>query len=381
MNEWERQLDDLRRQARDIQRQIDRLARLDVVPPIASIVTYSGTPTAGHLTYWTGAGTVADSGVGTAVGQLATTNDWTGTTNTFTSATFPPLRAERTSTQTVTVRTAQSIKHTTTGNMGDGFGTGFAFELNDNGLSGTNIIGEIDGVRDDADNSGYVLIRAYSAGTPVDVARFTKEGRLELAGVIRALTSSGLVMQDDGGNEGFRLIDGAVVSVGGLSSVGASVLGVRAGTSTNDAAVSGNLYATVTQTGNVGTGEDDLASYSIPANTLSSNGMRIEINAIVSTVNNANAKTIKLYYGATVLASVSQPAGGLATSYHFHAIGWRTGSATQLWTVTTNNGATSHTTSAETLSGAVITKVTGDAVSNNDIVIKAFAVDHFDTNI
>lgn len=113
-------------------------------------------------------------------GQLAATNAWTGTTNTFKSATFPPLRAERTSTQTSQVRTAQSIKHTTTADMLDGFGTGFAFELNDNGLSGTNIIGEIDGVRDGGDTSGKVVVRAYNAGSPVDVAHFVKEQRVGL---------------------------------------------------------------------------------------------------------------------------------------------------------------------------------------------------------
>lgn len=50
----------------DIERQLGALSRLDVAPSPASIVLYAGTPVAGNYAYWSGAGTIRDSGFGTS---------------------------------------------------------------------------------------------------------------------------------------------------------------------------------------------------------------------------------------------------------------------------------------------------------------------------
>jgi hypothetical protein len=75
-----------------------------------------------------------------------------------------------------------------------------------------------------------------------------------------------------------------LVIIGALTSVGASLLGIQAGSSSNDAAVGGVLdinTATVGNAtlGNVGGGEDIIATYTIPANTLAVNGQSVWFEA------------------------------------------------------------------------------------------------------
>jgi hypothetical protein len=62
----------LQQQLNDIDKQLRALQRLDAPPPFSSIVTYSGTPTAGQLAQWTGPGTVTESGyAGSAVARYS----------------------------------------------------------------------------------------------------------------------------------------------------------------------------------------------------------------------------------------------------------------------------------------------------------------------
>lgn len=65
-------IDDYLSKLKDVDRRVRYLERLDVNPPVSSAVTFSGTPTAGRVAYWTGAGTIADSGIGTS-GLVLTT--------------------------------------------------------------------------------------------------------------------------------------------------------------------------------------------------------------------------------------------------------------------------------------------------------------------
>jgi len=57
-------LRELQRQLNDIAKQLAALQRQETV--LSNPATYSGTPVAGNYAYWTGAGTVSDSGFGTA---------------------------------------------------------------------------------------------------------------------------------------------------------------------------------------------------------------------------------------------------------------------------------------------------------------------------
>jgi hypothetical protein len=90
---------------------------------------------------------------------------------------------------------------------------------------------------------------------------------------------------------------------------------------------------------------------------------------------NANSKQVKIYFGGTVIYdSTAQVQNGGVLNVFGKII--RTGAATQrVVCVATNTASvplfatgTYYTTPAETLSGDVTLKATGEAVDNNDIV-------------
>lgn len=65
-------IDQLIAEVRDLRRQVRALQRLDVAPQTAFPVSYSGTPTAGQLAQWSGAGTITQSGyAGSAVARYS----------------------------------------------------------------------------------------------------------------------------------------------------------------------------------------------------------------------------------------------------------------------------------------------------------------------
>lgn len=171
----------------------------------------------------------------------------------------------------------------------------------------------------------------------------------------------------------------------GLGITPTTQLGIKAGTSTNDAAVGGTLYVSTAQVGNVGTGTDDLASYSVPANTLAVNGQSIEFKAWGTIANNGNAKTLMAVFGATTVISVAF-ATLAADEWVMTGTIVRTGAATQkiCATTVTTSGTTfstaNVTTAAETLSGAIALKVQGIGVSNNDVVIEGIKIWYDDNN-
>lgn len=63
------------------------------------------------------------------------------------------------------------------------------------------------------------------------------------------------------------------------------------------------LNVDLTQVGNVDVGEDNLITYSLPANTLLVNGDGVRITAWGAITSSANAKTIKLYFGTAMILS------------------------------------------------------------------------------
>lgn len=77
---------------------------------------------------------------------------------------------------------------------------------------------------------------------------------------------------------------------------------VAAGGGGDPAKVGGVLHVTTTDTATIAdTNETDLASYTLPANTLSNNGMALKVKAYGITAANGNDKTLKLYFGTLLL--------------------------------------------------------------------------------
>lgn len=81
-----------------------------------------------------------------------------------TDSVFPVATIERTSAETAAIRASANFKHTTTGNMTDGFGAGAIFSIQDS--EGTNRpIAGFYAIRAGADNSGTLQFYTYKTGT------------------------------------------------------------------------------------------------------------------------------------------------------------------------------------------------------------------------
>lgn len=135
--------------------------------------------------------------------------------------------------------------------------------------------------------------------------------------------------------------------------------------------LSGRLYVDTSAVGNVGTGVDDLISYSVPANTLTVDGDMLTVTAYGTFAANGNNKEVKLLFGATTLVTtgVTTQSGG---SWWIEAVVVRDGATAQLAKATfVLSGGTAVlatcTQPAETLSGAVVLKCTGEATSDDDV--------------
>jgi hypothetical protein len=129
--------------------------------------------------------------------------------------------------------------------------------------------------------------------------------------------------------------------------------------------------------GNVGTGEDTVASYTVPANTLAANGDSLWFEAFGTAANNANTKALRVYFGAALIMAASDDAWGLEWVLRGRVI--RTGAATQkaYVTLTTSapigigslaGGAGVTVSAAEDLTGAVALAITAEATADNDLI-------------
>lgn len=175
-------------------------------------------------------------------------------------------------------------------------------------------------------------------------------------------------------------IGGAVVS--GLKAAIYGVFGVKAGgASATFARVGGRINVNTTTVGNVGAGEDDLMSYTIPAAVLSTNGDTIEFKRAGTFAASANNKQYKVKYGATTIFDTGVLVITAASDWSVEGLIIRTGAATQKAIVTFRCSdvlvtvSTDYTTPAETLSGTVVLKATGEGVSDNDIVEELCVID------
>lgn len=130
---------------------------------------------------------------------------------------------------------------------------------------------------------------------------------------------------------------------------------------------------TISQTiGNVGTGEDDLLSYDLPASTLQRDRQTLRITAWGVVANNANAKTVKLYFGSAAIQTTAMTTGS-AAFWKIQAEVIRTGSSTQTYTSQLAQGGATVICDIErgnltqTDTAAITIKCTGTATADNDI--------------
>jgi hypothetical protein len=121
-------------------------------------------------------------------------------------------------------------------------------------------------------------------------------------------------------------------------------------------------------------------SYTVPAATLAVNGDHLEFKAAGVFAATANNKRLRIKYGATTLLDTGTLAITAASDWEVQGQIIRTGAATQKSTVSllSSDAAVADfpdlTTPAETLSGTVVLKLTGEATADNDVVEETLTV-------
>lgn len=167
----------------------------------------------------------------------------------------------------------------------------------------------------------------------------------------------------------------------GTSAVAGQPLTVQAGAGTGAKVVMGVIHVNTTAVGNAAnTNEQDLWTYSLPANTLNADGRGVRITLLGQGAANTNSKTWKLFFGATqIFANTSS-----TTGVRFRAVVdvIRTGAASQIWGSHngTLNGMWSESgTAAADTTGAIVIKATGTAAAGtaNDITFRYAMVEAF----
>lgn len=129
------------------------------------------------------------------------------------------------------------------------------------------------------------------------------------------------------------------------------------------------------------TTEDTLFTFTLPANTLDATNRGLRVRAFGTVANNADTKTIRLRFGASVTYSITAPT---STAASWFAEGWiiKTGGGAQTSSFhgqagsTVVNPSTIAGTEAET--GAIVIRVTGQAGTGNanDILANAMTIEY-----
>lgn len=136
--------------------------------------------------------------------------------------------------------------------------------------------------------------------------------------------------------------------------------------------------------GNIGAGEDDLQSVSLPGLSLRDAGDFIRIRMWGTAANNANAKTLKAYWGTQVLLNLPLTVS-IAGKWFVEVTIARTGKDTQDWVMTITEStaaalaalkqAQDNGTSTQLEGSANVVKCTGTGVADNDIVQEGMTVE------
>lgn len=193
-----------------------------------------------------------------------------------------------------------------------------------------------------SDAPGASMHRFTGANTfTAGADRFLADFYSDNASTVRArISSDGTYQTQMGTGTGFSLAPG-------VANVNSSVVGSGADTT-----------------------EDNLMTYSLPANSLAANNKGLRITAWGDGVSTADVTTVRCYFGATVVVSKVLTASQANTwKAVFEVI--RTGATTQIATGVLNNGGTaassvqSNASPGETLSGAVTIKCTGQRATSS----------------
>lgn len=153
--------------------------------------------------------------------------------------------------------------------------------------------------------------------------------------------------------------------------------------SQNARAVS-TLAVNVTQVGNVTTGEDNLMGHLLPDGLFTKNGHYIVVEGAFTTAANANTKTVKFYFGTSLIGNLSGTLNDKALIVRCTIT--RISASSQVVQLETfSNDATVSNigvaTRTENLFGPITLQFTGEGTATNDILQKSMHVRWFPANI
>jgi len=158
---------------------------------------------------------------------------------------------------------------------------------------------------------------------------------------------------------------------------------IRFGKSGTAFGLSGQVYnyLAVTGTGNGNdTTEDTLQSYSLPANALDVVGRGLIIQAFGNLATNAHSKTVKLYFGSSIVLSTAAQTGSNVPWFLELQI-WKQASNVQIGfgqpiVSTTHGGVVLYTAGSEADTAAITIKVTGQTgtAAANDVVLNGLSI-------
>jgi hypothetical protein len=195
----------------------------------------------------------------------------------------------------------------------------------------------------------------------------------------------------DGSNYATLTVDSTgVLTVGTTGSAAGftfSSNGLVLGSGAGRGKVQSTLKTVSSTSANSGSGETDLHSATILANTLATNGDALEVIMCFGTASNANNKTIKVKFGSTTIYDTTALAANNSDVIIWAQI-MRTGATTQVSfaTLSAKNGSAftqpnvTRGAPGETLSGSVTLKATGQGTSTNDVTQYMTIVNYIPAN-
>ena len=225
--------------------------------------------------------------------------------------------------------------------------------------------------------SALVGANTFTANTNVT---FTRCINLSGANVLNTVVQANVY--DGFGTFTNKLVNTSANAVISDPSLNDGNLTIGMGTGLGNAKVIGTATINTTAVGNVGVGEDNLMTYSLPLASLNAAGKGVRIKAWGTTANNANAKTVILYFGTTAIETYALTIN-IAGFWEITASVFSTGTDTQDYVAQlTSVGAAGVAlvdqeagTSAQDDGAAITIKCTGTATADNDVVQQGFHIE------
>lgn len=162
---------------------------------------------------------------------------------------------------------------------------------------------------------------------------------------------------------------------------------IKAGTSTGtEARVGGVLYKTTTQGATSGSNETVLATYTVPANTLATDGDSLRVWAWGSTANSGTSKTLRMYWGGTAGAQIATFLLDTGTDDQWIVQGevYRTGASAGkgfAWFIhDANYEADGNLSLTQAHSGAIDLVITGHGSASSTILLEACTIEFLPNN-